>query len=800
MNYDRSDVVFVIEKSISLKKYLPELLEAYITPTISCFGGGLSEETDVFFSQSSLVQYGAVFYGTELSLLGSWGQVESYGPTCSEREIFSAINNACYTCKNLTRQAFILEGLQAALNLFEKMKQHSQVAENVQRSCILITQSTPMSNPWSPTSPEKVLLEIKRVGIQLSIISAHKLVELYRLFDAAGGDYQANPAKNYASKPQHLVLLNGVTLQERALSPSLISTYTPVTAVPTPPTTHGTGSVGVTVCTATGPGPSPSSNISGAATPSSGAAGSPAPQPMVRPNVPVGQPTLPPINPNAPPGGRMRAPMGIGTNRPRWSAGPGPRGMIVNQAQQTLQGDSMTGKVQQPGVPNVDMQTGLPSIQQPQIQCPNVPGAPGVGQGMNMQSQRTVVWQGTLEWQEKKADSNSRIVHQVTCKMTSLIANGEPEVKAEGWSQRLTMQMIPKTILGSIGNTFFKNVNTVMFLPDQSHALDTLTAFLFKGMAGCVHVSPAGPAQQSDVKIIILLFSSEKKAYVGFIPLDQTSFVNKIKNVIHSAKKGQLPGALMQPGGVPTSNPSPAPPMMVPGNPGIQSMPTNAGMMHPGMTPLIQQNPNLTQVLSQPANQGLAGGQMQQITVPQGTNMGQPGGSGVTVSGPIGGCPSMLASQLATRPTLGMQQQPTEQEKIQIMMRQSQQNQIRQQLQQQLQQRPVSCAPIGQSRMMQPTMQNPGLRQLLQQQQQVRLQQQQQVHQQQQQQQQQQIIMMQQQGIRPQLTQQGQQVLGQTINQQGMGQQTMGQQTMGQQTMNQQGVTNHVFGHRIFNV
>lgn len=45
--------------------------------------------------------------------------------------------------------------------------------------------------------------------IQLSVVSAHKLVELYRLFDAAGGDHQATLNKNYASKPQHLVLLQG---------------------------------------------------------------------------------------------------------------------------------------------------------------------------------------------------------------------------------------------------------------------------------------------------------------------------------------------------------------------------------------------------------------------------------------------------------------------------------------------------------------------------------------------------------------------------------------------------------------
>ncbi|XP_064091346.1 mediator of RNA polymerase II transcription subunit 25-like isoform X3 [Macrobrachium nipponense] len=843
-NYDRTDVVFVIEKSISLKRYLPELLEAYISPTISCFGGGLSEDSDVFFNQSSLVQYGGVFYGTELSLLGSWGQVESFGPTCSEREIFSAINNARYTCKNLTRQAFILEGLQAAVNLFEKMKLHSPMSENIQRCCILITQSTPMSNPWSPVSAEKVLLEFKRIGIQLSIISAHKLVELYRLFDAAGGDYQANPAKNYASKPQHLVLLNGVTsltpiapysLQERALSPSLITTYVPGTNGATPPTTMSTAPAAVTVPPTAGPGPSPGT-VPGTTTPSPRtAAESPVPQPvgMVRSQVPmVSQPqNATPINPNPqPPVGRLRTPTVIGPNRPRWPvdtvvpANPGgaptwPGGsngrpvMIVNPNQPGLNQpgliqDGLIGKVQQPGIPNVDISTNLPSIQQQQpMPGPSVPGAQTPAQGMNMTNQRTVVWQGTLEWQEKKNDNNSRVVHQVTCKMTSLNVNGEPEVKAEGWPPTLIMQMIPKNILGSIGNMFFKNVKTVMFMPDQSPALDVLTAFLIKGMAGCVHVSHTGTTQQNDVKVIILLFSGEKKAYVGFIPVDQLSFVNKIKTVIQSARRGQ-PNAMMPTatGANVTQPVQSLPGMIVPSNPNMQPIQTNAGtgmnvMSTQPQSMIIQQNPQLTQALNQPLNQGIGGGQqMPPLTVTQG--MGQPGQGNVNV--PLG---NPGQNVLQPRTPLGMQQQQTDQEKMQILqIRQSQQQHtqaIRQQLQQQLQHKPGitnvsmnigqqgtganTCPTMGQPRMLQPSMQNPGLRQLLQQQ--VRLQQQQQqVQHQQQHPQQQQILMMQQQGIRPQLTQQGQQVLGQPLNQQNMGQPTMGQQNLGQQAMNPQGI------------
>lgn len=54
----------------------------------------------LFLPQSSVVQYGSVFFGTELSLVGSWGQVECFGPTCSETEIINSIKNARLVVKN----------------------------------------------------------------------------------------------------------------------------------------------------------------------------------------------------------------------------------------------------------------------------------------------------------------------------------------------------------------------------------------------------------------------------------------------------------------------------------------------------------------------------------------------------------------------------------------------------------------------------------------------------------------------------------------------------------------------------
>ena len=86
--------------------------------------------------------------------------------------------------------------------------------------------------------------------------------------------------------------------------------------------------------------------------------------------------------------------------------------------------------------------------------------------------------------------------------------------------------------------------------------------------------------------MLILLYSNEKKAYLGFIPNDQVSFVDRIRTVIQQQKTGQLRAAGMgqpqqqqqmgmqqQPQGMMQQQPQQAQGMM----------PQQQGMMQPGM-------------------------------------------------------------------------------------------------------------------------------------------------------------------------------------------------------------------------
>ena len=59
----------------------------------------------------------------------------------------------------------------------------------------------------------------------------------------------------------------------------------------------------------------------------------------------------------------------------------------------------------------------------------------------------------------------------------------------------------------------------------------TLTLLL---QAGCVHIPPSA---QSDVRVLMLLYSNRKKQFMGLIPNDQAQFINGIRTVITTQRQ-----------------------------------------------------------------------------------------------------------------------------------------------------------------------------------------------------------------------------------------------------------------------
>ena len=154
----------------------------------------------------------------------------------------------------------------------------------------------------------------------------------------------------------------------------------------------------------------------------------------------------------------------------------------------------------------------------------------------------------------KDGPGDQKISHSVACSVSTSKENGIPEVKPDNWPGKLIMQLIPKSLVQTIGGQYFRNSKSVLFHPNDCDSLEALTKVMGTGFAGCVHFTGT-----CDIKVLILLYSNDKKAYLGFIPNDQVSFVDRIRTVIRQQNMGQqqvggqqmrvgMGGQMVQPG------------------------------------------------------------------------------------------------------------------------------------------------------------------------------------------------------------------------------------------------------------
>lgn len=213
---------------------------------------------------------------------------------------------------------------------------------------------------------------------------------------------------------------------------------------------------------------------------------------------------------------------------------------IVQSQQPNVLAPNQQGLMpQQPGVMQ-PTNVGLMGQGPPQATVMQTPQAPGLQQAQPQPQgsrERQTIWSGILEWIEKKSPGDSqKLTRHVPCQVSANYKDGgEPELKADSWPQKLIMQLMPKQLIGNIGGAYLKNSKSVLFHPQPCDALESLTKVMSSGFAGCVHFTSTG-SPQCDIKVLILLYTSEKRAYLGFIPNDQVAFVDRLRKVIQHQK------------------------------------------------------------------------------------------------------------------------------------------------------------------------------------------------------------------------------------------------------------------------
>ncbi|KAJ8922602.1 hypothetical protein NQ315_007633 [Exocentrus adspersus] len=546
------------------------------------------------------------------------------------------------------------------------------------------------SQVYSGKTAEQLAAILQEKNINLSVISPRKIPSLYKLFEKAGGDLTSSQTKNYAKDPRHLVLLKGFSLKERPISPpagnvtpsqvQISNAGIPITSLPSPLQGSDSPIPGTTQPNATMLVNNNNAGVAAGVGPNNvyrPPTGQGINQTLVPPqkvNVAAGRMLannqMPLMQVPAPPG--YHAATGhVTRTSPHWTMPPPsqqqrPYLQQTNPQVNTTQSSALIAQLSQPpssmsgtgvnqfGQMSANSPINKLNMNQPNVQTSIAQNPPGIPTSMAQVSQanqvatsqaqnppqgqpqqlgnvreRHTIWQGVLEWTEKpKNPDQQKITKHIPCQVSANSKEGEPELKADAWPQKLIMQLMPKHLIGNIGGIYLKNSKSVLFHPQACDALESLTRVMSSGFAGCVHFTstPPSPSVICDIKVLILLYTPDKRAYLGFIPNDQTAFVDRLRKVIQQQKSTQQ--QMRQGGPVgPSLNPQVgAPPQM-----GVAS-------------PVTSQNTQQNMLISQTNTISMGGGQ-----ITQNVNSGGQPGQG------MGGMIGQSMSPGGIRPNIRMQ-------------------------------------------------------------------------------------------------------------------------------------------------
>ncbi|XP_059204022.1 mediator of RNA polymerase II transcription subunit 25 isoform X5 [Centropristis striata] len=610
-----ADVVFVIEGTANLGPYFESLRKNYILPAIEYFNGGPPAETD-FGGDYGGTQYGLVVFNTVDCAPESY--VQCHAPTSSAYEFVSWIDSIQFMGGGAESCSLIAEGLSVALQLFDDFKKMREQIGQTHKVCVLLCNSPPYLLPavesvsYTGCTADNLVKIIRDRGIHFSVVAPRKLPALRSLFERAspvGGVVEPHP--DYSQDPFHMVLVRGISLPvssgggpgplKPVLPPQQLSVSQPLGGASQPPqpinTTHPYQN------------PAPMTPAQVAAQMAVEAANNQKSRfpGMVNQGTPfTSQPTLPSV-------------AGVKHNPPSIAT-------VTTATQPMMTQQQVAPNQQQPvpptGQPVPSQQPQTQPQQQPTVNQPtasaqsNMAGAQvnpnPIGQQQSV-ANKIVAWTGVLEWQEKpkasSMDSTTKLTRSLPCQVH--VNQGE-NLNTEQWPQKLIMQLIPQQLLTTLGH-LFRNSRMVQFLFTNKdvESLKGLYRIMASGFAGCVHFPHA--TSPCEVRVLMLLYSSKKRIFMGLIPNDQSGFVNGIRQVITNHKQVQQHRALSGAGPMQPSQVAPNPNFL---NRPPGPIPVSHGNVQQQMTmratgPASQQPP----VSGAPPNQVTQGGQAQ----PQGS-------------------------------------------------------------------------------------------------------------------------------------------------------------------------------------
>ncbi|XP_017368051.1 mediator of RNA polymerase II transcription subunit 25 isoform X3 [Cebus imitator] len=553
-----ADVVFVIEGTANLGPYFEGLRKHYLLPAIEYFNGGPPAETD-FGGDYGGTQYSLVVFNTVDCAPESY--VQCHAPTSSAYEFVTWLDGIKFMGGGGESCSLIAEGLSTALQLFDDFKKMREQIGQTHRVCLLICNSPPYllpaveSTTYSGCTTENLVQQIGERGIHFSIVSPRKLPALRLLFEKAAPPALLEPLQpptDVSQDPRHMVLVRGLVLPVGGGSAP--GPLQPKQPVPLPPAAPSGATLSAAPQQPLPPVP-PQYQVPGNLSAAQVAAQN-AVEAAKNQKAGLG-PRFSPITP------LQQAAPGVGppfSQAPAPPLPPGPPGAPkpppASQPSlvSTVAPGSGLAPTAQPGAPSMAGTVAPGGVSGP---SPAQLGAPALG-GQQSVSNKLLAWSGVLEWQEKpkpaSVDANTKLTRSLPCQV--YVNHGE-NLKTEQWPQKLIMQLIPQQLLTTLG-PLFRNSRMVQFhfTNKDLESLKGLYRIMGNGFAGCVHFPHTAPC---EVRVLMLLYSSKKKIFMGLIPYDQSGFVNGIRQVITNHKQVQQQKLEQQQRGLQLRPPQPQP-------------------------------------------------------------------------------------------------------------------------------------------------------------------------------------------------------------------------------------------------
>ena len=425
------DVVLLIEDTALGGFNFAEIKTNYIIPTLEHFNGGPASDLD-FASLNCSSSFSIVpFHASDcLPLPAS----RTIGPLTSIKKVLNILDKLPFKGGKGSTHSSGQEAIANALQLLKEVEQKRGEDVATARHIVYVCNSAIYDMPVMDNSfyqgrkLDDLTTEIQDKGIYLSVLAPRKLSALIKLFEKSGGDMNVVKEKNFAKDPRHLVLLNGYQLQERPITPKPSSV--------SPSNLLNPQDTSVSQAEGFQPKPIPTGILPGQ--PRAPAPGNFPQQPGVI-NPTSGARGIPPNILEPPSGVKKHTTLeGILKDPPLINTRP---------------------PVSQPFMPGMNQP---PMNQQPPVSMGQQP--PQLPQPQ--QGNREYIWKGELEWHEKVKDSDQKITHNVHCSVsTGRDATGLPEVKSDNWPAKLIMQLIPKSLVQTIGGYYFRNSKSVLFHP-----------------------------------------------------------------------------------------------------------------------------------------------------------------------------------------------------------------------------------------------------------------------------------------------------------------------------------------------